>query len=195
MKNRTSAALGAAAIVAALAVPLPAQEQDSTPYAGLEVREIKALSSDQVEAYRLGSGMGLALAAELNRHPGPKHVLELAHELQLTENQKERTRSVFSAMELSAIEIGTRILEMETKLDERFASASLSEEEMAEIVNRIAIHQGSLRATHLKAHLEMVRILSSEQIERYQNLRGYDQGGHDGAHSPEHHQMEKHSGH
>ena len=194
MNRKTTVFLAMVFAIVALAGPIPAQAQ-GTPYAGLEVRDIKALSSDQVEAYRSGSGMGLALAAELNRHPGPKHVLELAHELQLTENQKERTRSVFSAMELSAIEIGTRILEMETKLDERFASASLSEEEMAEIVNRIAIQQGSLRATHLKAHLEMVRILSSKQVERYQNLRGYDQGGHDGAHSPEHHQMEKHSGH
>ena len=29
--------------------------------------------------------MGLALAGELNGYPGPKHVLELARELNLTE--------------------------------------------------------------------------------------------------------------
>jgi len=37
-----------------------------------------ALSVEQIEQYRAGAGMGYAKAAELNRYPGPMHVLELA---------------------------------------------------------------------------------------------------------------------
>jgi hypothetical protein len=42
----------------------PAQSQQ--PYAGLEVRAIKALSEQQIADLRAGRGMSLALAAELN---------------------------------------------------------------------------------------------------------------------------------
>ena len=36
-----------------------------------------------VQSYLSGAGMGYAKAAELNRHPGPMHVLELADQLKL----------------------------------------------------------------------------------------------------------------
>ena len=53
------------------------QAADRT-YAGLQDREIKALSSQQIGDLREGRGMGMALAAELNNYPGPRHVLDLA---------------------------------------------------------------------------------------------------------------------
>ena len=54
------------------------------PYAGLESRAIKALAPSEVEDLRQGNGMGMALPAELNGYPGPRHVLDLAEELNLT---------------------------------------------------------------------------------------------------------------
>jgi len=68
--------------------------EHSRTYAGQETRKIKALSEDQIQGYLAGSGMGLAMAAELNHYPGPKHVLELAEKLQLLVNsEKERKPS------------------------------------------------------------------------------------------------------
>ena len=55
-----------------------AEVTSASPYVGLEAREIKALSEEQRQELLDGHGMGLALAAELNHYPGPKHVLELA---------------------------------------------------------------------------------------------------------------------
>jgi hypothetical protein len=49
-----------------------------SPYAGQAGREIKALSREEVEGLLAGQGMGYAKAAELNRYPGPAHVLEQA---------------------------------------------------------------------------------------------------------------------
>jgi len=46
-----------------------------TPYAGMQMRSIKALSDQQIADLAAGRGMGLALAAELNGYPGPSHVL------------------------------------------------------------------------------------------------------------------------
>lgn len=56
----------------------------TSPYAGEEAREIKALSPSDIDGLIAGRGMGYAMAAELNGYPGPAHVLELAEQLELT---------------------------------------------------------------------------------------------------------------
>ena len=61
-----------------------AADTNSSPYAGQQMRTIKALSADDIAALRDGDGIGMAKAAELNGYPGPRHVLALARELQLT---------------------------------------------------------------------------------------------------------------
>ena len=57
-------------------------------YAGQETRLIKSLSEDDLEEIARGGGWGLARAAELNGVPGPTHLLELADEIGLTEQQR-----------------------------------------------------------------------------------------------------------
>ena len=68
-----------------------------SPYAGMQTRPIKALSTQQVDDLRAGRGMGLALAAELNGYPGPSHVLELSEKLALSPAQKERIQKLFES--------------------------------------------------------------------------------------------------
>lgn len=76
------------------------------PYSGQEQREIKALSPEEIQGYLAGKGAGLAKAAELNHYPGPVHVLELADKLQLSAEQKTRTKAIFDAMQKEAINQG-----------------------------------------------------------------------------------------
>ena len=92
--------------------------------------------------------MGFAKAAELNHYPGPKHVLQLAKELHLSKEQVEQTRTVFDEMQTEAISIGRLVVE----------------------IGRL---KGELRAVHLRAHLEMRKILMAHQIDRYDEIRGY----------------------
>jgi len=54
-----------------------ANTQSSQPYSVMQTRDVKALSEEQIADLKAGRGMGLALAAELNGYPGPKHLLEL----------------------------------------------------------------------------------------------------------------------
>lgn len=75
-----------------LALVSTAQAQHQQPYAGMEQRQVKALSEQQVADLKAGRGMGLAPAAELNGYPGPMHVLEHASALALTAEQRDRTR-------------------------------------------------------------------------------------------------------
>ena len=149
----------------------------TSPYSGEQARDIKALSAVEIQSYLSGSGMGYAKAAELNHYPGPKHVLELATQLQLTEKQMAEARQAFKQMNERAVELGKSIVEQEEYLNRRFAHNQIDENILSEITGQIAELQGKLRAVHLTAHLAMRETLTEKQIQRYDELRGYSAGG------------------
>lgn len=144
-----------------------------TPYAGQERREIKALSPEEIQDYLAGKGMGLAKAAELNRYPGPAHVLELAEKLQLNAQQKIRSEAIFSAMQADAVRQGRLLVEKERELDRLFAGGGATSEDLRVALEQIGRLQAEVRRTHLQAHIEQQKILTEQQIARYEELRGY----------------------
>lgn len=156
----------------ALAPALDAAEPTST-YAGQEAREIKALSPDEIEGLLAGSGLGYAKSAELNRYPGPAHVLELAAELQLTEAQLQATRTLHARMEEQAKVLGARLVAAEAALEQLFRTEAANERNLQAALDRIGRIQTELRGVHLLAHVEQRRLFSSEQVARYVHLRGY----------------------
>ena len=139
-------------------------------------REVKALSDDEIAGLLAGEGMQMALPAELNGYPGPKHVLELADSLDLTEAQRAAVVQSRERMLSTAQALGAEIVSRERALDSLFANKLIDEATLIERTERIGVARGMLRAAHLKAHLEMVEVLRPEQVERYGQLRGY--GGH-----------------
>lgn len=151
------------------------------PYGGLETREIKALSADEVAGLRAGRGMGFALAAELNGFPGPMHVLELEQQLRLTPDQRARTEVVMKRMREEAQALGSELIEVERHLDMRFQHRHIDPATLAAATSKIGDLQGRLRNVHLVAHLAMTEILTPEQIKAYDAARGYAAGaqGHD----------------
>ena len=142
-------------------------------YAGMEAREIKALSSADIEGIRAGRGMSLALAAELNGYPGPLHVLELSDRLALTVQQTHETQALYQQMKAAAMAAGEEFVRAERELDRLFASKSATPQQLGASLARVADAQARLRGTHLQAHLEQVRILTPEQVKQYNKLRGY----------------------
>jgi Spy/CpxP family protein refolding chaperone len=170
--------LVAAAVVSLIASNVLA----ASPYAGEEGREIKALSAEDVDAYLTGQGMGFAKAAELNGYAGPKHVLELASELELTAEQRTRTQALFTSMQTKAVALGRQLVDEERKLDRLFASTSIAQDSLQESVARIGELQADVRAAHLEAHLEQAKILTPEQSAHYVRLRGYHASGAHHAH-------------
>jgi hypothetical protein len=168
--------LATAVVLIALASPAAAQNHDHaghSEHAGKESREIKALDDAAVRDYLSGAGMGFALAAELNGYPGPRHVLELSRELDLTAEQRSATERIFARMQEAAVAAGEEVVELEKQLDARFAHRHIDEGVLTELVARIATLNGRLRAVHLQAHLETSALLSAAQIRRYNELRGY----------------------
>lgn len=173
MRSRIAIVIAAFAIIATAT----AQENHSQ-YKGEEKREIKALSAEDIQAYITGQGMGLAKAAELNHYPGPKHVLELSSDLKLSDKQLAETKASFDRMHREATRIGSLIVEKEKELDHLFAAKQVDAGRLERATAEIAKLQGELRFVHLKAHLEMRRVLSEEQIHNYVRLRGYSGGDH-----------------
>ena len=90
-------------LAAVLASTCVSAAQAATPYAGWEQRQIKALSTQQIDDLKAGRGMQLALAAELNGFPGPLHVLELADQLELTQAQRAAVQQLFAVMKTEAV--------------------------------------------------------------------------------------------
>ena len=150
-----------------------ANTQSSQPYSGMQTRDVKALSEEQIADLKAGRGMGLAFAAELNGYPGPKHLLELTDDIGLTDQQREKIRQLFGAMQLEAIPIGQALITEEAKLDRGFADRSITEATLKAQVATISEIQGQLRYTHLKYHLATVELLTPEQMQKYATLRGY----------------------
>lgn len=137
------------------------------------VNNIKALSSEDVEQYLSGAGMGYAKAAELNRHPGPMHVLELADQLKLTAEQRTATAKLMEAHKAEARKIGARLVAAERALDELFRGGAVAGDTLAQAVARTAVLEGEYRLAHLETHRRMRTLLSDAQLARYDALRGY----------------------
>lgn len=175
--------LVAAAVLCALAFATSVHA--GSPYVGQETREIKALSQQEVEGYLNGKGLGYAKAAELNRYPGPMHVLEMAKKLTLTEEQTTRTQAVFDVMKAQAIVYGKQLVEKERALDRQFASGSINADSLRALLSDIGALQAKIRFVHLSAHLEQKALLTQQQIQQYDQLRGYGtshSGGHNHSH-------------
>lgn len=160
-------------VVLALTLLVPAFAWAQTPYAGMQSRQIKALSDQQIADLRAGRGMGLALAAELNGYPGPSHVLELADQLGLSPEQRSKIQEMFSKMKADTTPIGNKLIEQESDLDRQFSGRTITAASLATATSAISKTQGELREAHLKYHLLTATILDQAQLAKYAELRGY----------------------
>lgn len=145
----------------------------ASPYAEHGEREVKALSREEIDGLLAGEGIGMALPAELHGYPGPSHVLDLATELELTSSQLAATEAIFEAMRTRARELGREIVDLERELDAAFEEETVTADELDRLVGEIGRRRAELRRVHLRAHLELRPILTQEQREAYDRLRGY----------------------
>lgn len=177
--------MGVFRLVPLMLAALPAWA-DTAPYAGQDARSIAALPPERIAGLRAGAGLGYALPAELNGLPGPLHVLELAGDLALTDQQRTAVEAIRRAMLDRAVPLGERLIAAEGALDAAFSDGALTADRVADLTAEAATVEGELRAVHLAAHLETAPLLTPHQRMLYARLRGYDDpaaphgGGHGG---------------
>jgi Spy/CpxP family protein refolding chaperone len=166
----------AALTACVVTLPTLAADVTATPYASQQTRTIKALSDDDVAALHTGEGMGMAKAAELNGYPGPAHVLVLAKQLSLTEDQLRQAQLAFDRMSAAARPLGDEVIAHERTLERLFAEGHADRDSVAAEAASIGELQGRLRSVHLAAHLETRTLLTSDRVANYLQLRGYGDG-------------------
>ena len=121
-------------------------------------------------AFERGEGFGMALVADRNGYPGPRHVLELRSALKLTPEQESALEKLFARMHERAVTRGKEVLVAEEKLEAMFAQ-NRPEAELREQAYRVATLRAELRWVHLAAHLAARKLLTPEQLAAYQQLR------------------------
>jgi len=172
MRSAAIAALLSTSVLAANASDTGRSDHVS-PYAGEETRAIKSLSAQDVDDLLNGRGWGLAKAAELNGMPGPTHILEMREAIDLTPDQAAKIEAIRQRMQAEAIEVGTRLVDLETALDKAFASGTIGADGLRRSLAEIEAARGELRFVHLAAHLETPDVLTPHQVATYNRLRGY----------------------
>ena len=118
-----------------------------------------------------GEGMGQGKFAETKGYPGPKHVLDIADKLQLTDVQKQSVQAIFTEMGTRAKELGARIIDAEEELNTAFVEGLVAETTVRENCEQIGRLRGRLRAVHINAHLKTKKVLTQKQIDLYKKLR------------------------
>lgn len=158
---------GAVLLVSALLMSCASSPDEQDP-----TSTSRTLAPQEVDGLLLGMGMGMAAPAEINGYPGPRHVLELKDELELTPDQRFATSRLIGQMLGQARALGQRIVDAERRLDADMANGELSGPQIKARVEGIASLRAQLRFTHIDAHLKQKKILRPEQVARYYVLRG-----------------------
>ncbi len=133
---------------------------------------IPSLTIKQYNAYKNGDNLELAKEAEINHFPDPFYVLSFEKDLGLTATQKTQIQAIQNSRKFKAVEMGRFILDQEKKLNELFSSYKINEGMLIFYTNKIGLYHGELKNAHLKAHYATRKILSLEQIKKYDKLRG-----------------------
>ncbi len=146
-----------------------------SPYAGRydASAAIRSLTPDEIAQIERGEGAGFALPAELNGVPGPRHVLDLAHQMGLSHEQRLQVQQIYDEMRGRVIPAGERYLAAVQALEEDFRAGILTEETLPDRVAEVSQLEGELTTAHLVAHLQTAKVLTGEQVAIYQQLRGY----------------------
>ena len=123
------------------------------------------------ESLEKSEGTGMALYADRNGYPGPKHILEMQDTLKLTDDQVKDISAIIDEMSENARAIGEQIIAKEQELESLFRLGKATESLTRQLTTDIGNLRGQLRAVHMIAHIQAKSILTKEQISTYMSLR------------------------
>jgi Spy/CpxP family protein refolding chaperone len=118
-----------------------------------------------------GEGAGQGMYAEAHGYPGPKHVLDMQKDLQLSDEQKKSVQNIFDEMKSRAKELGQAIVKIEVELNSAFADGMISEKSVRDDSEEIGRIRGKLRSVHLIAHIKTKKVLNETQLAKYKKMR------------------------
>jgi hypothetical protein len=90
--------------------------------------------------------------------------------------QRIEIERIYQNMSNIAKSIGAAIIAIEQDMDGAFANNTITQENLKLMLDKSADLYGQLRFVHLSAHFDTVQILTIEQVQMYNTMRGYDSG-------------------
>ena len=160
-------------IIAGLMIVFVSALAQKSDYVGQESREIKALSSEDIQGFLEGRGMGLAKAAELNGYPGPMHVLQMKEALSISKAQEIKLTAIFDKMKRETKSLGRELVSAEANLEKEFRSNRANPTRVEDLTSMIGAIHARIRASHLNAHIATKPLMTTAQLKKYEHFRGY----------------------
>ncbi|MEM7053218.1 MAG: hypothetical protein AAF446_01590 [Pseudomonadota bacterium] len=136
-----------------------------------KLEALQAMPERRFNGLLEGRGMGLARIANMKGYPGPMHVLEMAEQLGISDEQRAQTEQIMQRMRSTAKQRGRELIEAERRLEALFDGGLVQPSAVDAALLEIGMLQAQVRAAHLHAHIEQARVMTLSQIERYTELR------------------------
>ncbi len=132
---------------------------------------LSGVSEQEKEMLLKGGGLGAGMIAMMNGYPGPKHVLEMGDELELTAAQRESIGTIYGKVKAESVKLGTELVEKDEELAALFTSGSVSTKDVEKRSREIGELQGRLRAAHLNAHVQTHAELTPAQLAKLPTMQ------------------------
>ena len=132
---------------------------------------LSGVSEQEKEMLLKGGGLGAGMIAMTNGYPGPKHVLEMGDELELTAAQRESIGTIYGKVKAESVKLGTELVEKDEALAALFTSGSVSTKDVEKRSREIGELQGRLRAAHLNAHVQTHAELTPAQLAKLPTMQ------------------------
>lgn len=133
---------------------------------------VRSLTYQQYQAYLKGeAGEDLARAAEMNNYPMPDKVLKYRSELDLSPIQIKKITEASAYLKRRRLQIGGSVIDTEKKLDSLFKFNKVQDGNVIFYANRYGLYQGELKNAVLQACLSTQKLLSQQQLTKYQALQ------------------------
>ncbi len=132
---------------------------------------LSGVSEQEKEMLLKGGGLGAGMIAMTNGYPGPKHVLEMGDDLELTAAQRESIGTIYGKVKAESVKLGTELVEKDEALAALFTTGSVSTKDVEKRSREIGELQGRLRAAHLNAHVQTHAELTPAQLTKLPTMQ------------------------
>ena len=147
------------------------QAQTPVDSANVKHSPLKTLTDVQYRALISGTDIyNMYAVALLNHYPDPEKVLKFKKELQLSPIQVNKLTPIVKELRRKKLEMGLIIIKNETVMDSLFRTNIINDGALVFYANRYGLYQGELRNAILQACLVTRKMLSRQQINKFDAL-------------------------
>jgi hypothetical protein len=155
-----------------LILPFAATYAQKTNDTAGKTSPVRTLNYAQYQAYLKGeAGEDLARVAEMNHYPLPDKVLKWRNELDLSPIQVKKITEASTYLRRRRLQIGSSIISTEKMLDSMFRYNKVLDGNVIFYSDRYGAYQGELRNAFLQACLSTQKLLSQQQMSKYESLQ------------------------